>query len=395
MPVHPISQKRRKAENNVLYEEIEDPEERAKVLGSPYAVSDYYSINPDLGTSEDFTALINDIHAKGMRVIIDWVPNHTGWDHNWIEEHPEWYSKDKNGKITDPINPESGESWGWTDVADLNYDNEDMRQAMIDAMKYWVEEYNIDGFRVDVAHGVPVDFWVKVKDELTKSNNELFMLAESEVPSHRNSGVFHATYGWSFHHLLNEVAQGDKGALDIKKWLKNDAHKYTQGFHIHFTSNHDENSWAGTVFERMGDAHQAMAVVAATLDGMPLIYSGQEEPLRRRLKFFKKDNIFFSQYEYANFYRALSDLKEENRALWNGSFGGEVRFLTDHPKVLAFQREKNGDDVIVIVNLSGEEQTFTMDIEYENRPDIFRGLLMDYVKGEKFEISPWRYYVLR
>jgi alpha-amylase len=179
MPINPVSKKNRKGE-----------------LGSPYAVADYKDVNPDYGTMDDFKSLLKAIHDQGMYCIIDWVPNHTGWDNPWITEHPDWYTQDEEGNIIDPIDYNTGESWGWTDVADLNYDNQEMRQGMIDAMKFWVEEVGIDGFfRVDVAHGVPVDFWAECSDALY-AIKPLFMLAEAEVPAIVNNGAFVMDYGW-------------------------------------------------------------------------------------------------------------------------------------------------------------------------------------------------------
>ena len=395
MPIHPISLLKRKATNELLVSDIKDIDERTKYLGSPYAVADYLKVNPDLGTAEDFKNLVNSAHRKGMRVIIDWLANHTGWDHTWISEHPEWYTKDGNGNIVDPIDPNTEKSWGWTDVADLNYDNKDMRQAMLEAMKYWLIEFDIDGFRVDVAHGVPNDFWDELQESFSTLDKPVFLLAESEEPYHNNSGIFHATYGWSFHHLMNKVATGEKNAEDVRKWMKQDRKLFKRGFHIHFTSNHDENAWAGTVFERMGEAHKSMAVLAATLDGMPLLYSGQEEPHRARMKFFEKGLIHFGDYEYADFYTKLFEIKHENRALWNGIHGGEVTHLTQHEDVLAFSREKSGDKIIVIVNLSDEEQKFIINEDIFKSPDIFTGSLKTIKAGEEFEISAWRYYVIR
>jgi len=394
MPIHPISVKNRKATNGELVENIEDLEERKKYLGSPYAVADYLKINSDMGTSDDFKEFVNDVHRRGMKVIIDWVPNHSGWDNPWISDHPDWYTTDSKGNIVDPINPETGESWGWTDVADLNYDNSEMRLAMLDALKYWILEYDIDGYRVDVAHGLPNDFIDQMRDELLSLEKPLFMLAESEVPYHRNSGAFHATYGWSFHHLLNDIAREEKDVRDIKKWVKQDRKKFRKGFNLQFTSNHDENAWAGTVFERMDKAHQAMAVVAATMDGMPLIYSGQEAPLYRRLSFFEKDSIDWGEYAYSDFYKRLFNFKEECSALRNGT-GGEIEFITDSKKVLAFQRQKNNDKAIVLVNLTSKTQTYKLNISFENQVNILTGSMYDAQAGEEREIGPWKYYVLK
>ncbi|MEZ4686389.1 MAG: alpha-amylase family glycosyl hydrolase [Bacteroidia bacterium] len=297
MPIHPVSLEKRKGE-----------------LGSPYAVGDYYNVNPRFGTMEEFKALLQNIHAQGMRCIIDWVPNHTGWDNPWITEHPDWYTKGPDGEITDPINAETGEPWGWTDVADLDYDNQEMRLGMIEAMRFWINDVGIDGFRVDVAHGVPVDFWAQCTDSLYK-DREVFMLAEAEVPAIVNNGAFVMDYGWEMHHVFNDIAKSQgankksgvklvkgnlvsadgkaverKTALDIDRVLAKYDSMYTnpKGYKMHFTSNHDENSWAGTEMERMGDGHKTFAVLAATFDGMPLIYSGQESAMDKQLEFFSR-----------------------------------------------------------------------------------------------------------
>ncbi|MEO0473195.1 MAG: alpha-amylase family glycosyl hydrolase, partial [Bacteroidota bacterium] len=259
MPIHPVSVKNRKGE-----------------LGSPYAVADYKDTNPDYGSMEDFKHMLKAIHDAGMYCIIDWVPNHTGWDNPWITEHPDWYTQDEDGNIIDPIDYNTGESWGWTDVADLNYDNAEMRLAMIDAMTFWIKDVGIDGFRVDVAHGVPVDFWAQCADALYKVK-PVFMLAEAEVPAIVNNGAYIVDYGWEMHHLLNEIAktqganrkdgqklvQGNlvegsgevadpKNALDIDKMLAKKAGEYQKGYQMQFTSNHDENSWSGTEFDLAG-----------------------------------------------------------------------------------------------------------------------------------------------
>ncbi|NNE26523.1 MAG: alpha-amylase [Saprospiraceae bacterium] len=366
MPIHPISEKKRKATNDKEVEEIEDPEERKKYLGSPYAVGDYKGLNPDYGTAEDFKELVSALHNNDMKVIIDWVPNHTGWDNPWIESNPEWYTQDSLGNIIDPIDYNTGKSWGWTDVADLNFDNQEMRLAMIDALQFWLTEYDIDGFRIDVAHGIPQDFWDQMTPELIKTKKDIFLLAESQVPSHRNNNTYHATYGWDFHHLMNHIAKGEKKAKDIVDWYNQDKKKFNKGgFHIHFTSNHDENTWAGTVFDRMGDAHKTLAVLAATLEGMPLIYNGQEEPLKKRLQFFVKDPIEWGDYAYADFYKSLFELKHNNPALWNGGAGGDPEFLMADEDVLVYKRQKDNNEVIVLLNLSAEDQQKFADFSLE------------------------------
>ena len=366
---------------------------RKGTLGSYYSVSDYNKTNPEFGTMEDFDALVTATHALDMKIILDWVPNHTGWDHPWITEHPDYYTKDSMGNITDPINQETGESWGWTDVADLNYDNPEMRQAQIEAMKFWINEHDVDGFRCDVAHSVPEDFWTEVRQALVREDPELFMLAEAEVPALRNNQDFVMDYGWEFHHIMNDIAKGEKSVREIDFWLGRDKSKYEHGYHMHFTSNHDENSWAGTEMERMGDGHLAFAVLVSTFDGMPLIYSGQEEPLNRRLEFFEKDNIAFENYAYEDFYTRLLDLKRNNKAIWNGEYGGPLIRINDHKQVYAFSREKEGEQVVVLLNLSGEVQSTTLNISFEGFRDVFGTEAISYVQDTELNLDPWAYFV--
>ena len=375
MPINPISVKNRKGE-----------------LGSPYAVADYKDVNPEYGTMQDFDNMVSAIHAAGMKIIIDWVPNHTGWDNPWITAHPEWYTQDAAGNIIDPIDYNTGESWGWTDVADLNYDNKEMRKEMINSLLFWINERNLDGFRMDVAHGVPDDFWDECSDALF-SNGKLFMLSEGEVPNHRNNQNFHMDYGWSFHHLMNDIAKGEKNVTDIYAWKADNESKYNKGFHMNFTSNHDENTWAGTEFERMGDGHQAFAVLTQTFEGMPLIYSGQEEPLKKRLEFFTKDPIGFQNYSYADFYTTLNDLKDRNKAMWNGEHGGPVQFIGESEKIIGFQREKDGDKVIVMINLSDKPAEFNVISHINGVKDIFTGKSVHYHDGDKVPMQPWEYIV--
>ncbi len=380
MPIHPISEKKRKG-----------------TLGSYYAVSDYTDTNPEHGSIKDFKALVNKIHDLGMYIILDWVPNHTGWDHSWISTHPDWYTQDENGNIIDPIDPDTGESWGWTDVADLNYDNAEMRLAMIDAMSFWVKEYDVDGFRCDVAHSVPVDFWMQATDSLYKIE-PLFMLAEAAVPELRNNGSFIMDYGWTFHHLMNEIYKGQENANGIITYLNEESSKYTNGYHTHFTSNHDENTWAGTVFERMGDGHLTFAVLAATIEGMPLIYSGQEAANKKRLKFFEKDTIDWKNLRYEEFYTTLLDLKHRNKALWNGAHGGELTRISTgkDEQVFAFIREKGEHRIIVILNLSKSPQEIKLEGStyvgaYNN---VFAKGTTTLTEEMMMNLGPWDYLVL-
>lgn len=393
MPIYPISEAKRKATNETLVSDIKDQNERKKYFGSPYAVADYKGVNPDLGTEEDFKELVRQVHQRGMKIILDYVPNHTGWDNQWITDHPDWYTKDDKGNIIDPIDPGTGQSWGWTDVADLDYSVTAMRDAQIDALKYWVGEMDVDGFRHDVAHNVPLDFWEEATEAVLQVKSDVFLLAEAEQPELRTAEAFHADYGWEFHHLMNDIAKGEKNTSHIDDWMARNQAKNDKGFHIHFTSNHDENTWGGTVFDRMGSAHKALAVLACTFDGMPLLYGGQEEPLRHRLEFFTKDDIGFKNYEYAEFYKTLFDLKDKNEAIWNGSYGGELVRITDSDDIHGFMREKNGDVVSVLINLSDKTAETVIPIDVPATTDIFTDQKYAYKKGQTVKLHAWPYQV--
>ncbi len=392
MPINPVSIKNRKATNGLWVSDIKDEEEKKKYLGSPYSVADYKTVNPDYGTPQDFKDLINQIHESDMKVIIDWVPNHTGWDNQWIFDHPEWYTQDSLGNIIDPIDYNTGKSWGWTDVADLNYDNEEMREAMIESMQFWLSDFDIDGFRVDVAHGIPQDFWDQVTPALLSTKKDIFMFAASEVISHRNNNTYNATYGWSFHHLMNHIAKGEIGADSIIGWYKQDKQKFNKGFHVHFTSNHDENTWAGTVFDRMGDAHKALSVLAATLEGMFLIYNGQEEPLRKRLPFFIKEEIGFSDYAYEDFYKALFNLKHQNQALWVGENSAKPEFIHADENTIVYSRTSGDNEVVIILNLSDRNNDVSLDWDESSYTELFEAQL-NRNEDQSIMLNPWDYYV--
>jgi len=377
MPIHPISKTKRKGS-----------------LGSYYAVNGFREVNSEFGSEHDLQYLISTAHNNGLKVIIDWVPHHTGWDHPWISAHPEWYSHDSNGNIIDPVNEETGEPWGWTDVAELDLSNQEMRKEMISDMIYWIESAGIDGFRIDHAHGLPDDYWNQVSVALAGLDQPIFMLAEGADPRLRNEKNFVATYSWEFHHAMNDIAKGTKNVNSLDDILKADRKKYNTGYHIYFTSNHDENSWAGTEMERMGDGHKAFAVLSATIDGMPLIYSGQEEPLEKRLKFFEKDQIEWSDYAYADFYKTLFQLKKRNEALWNGSLGGVSERINKSDHVYAFKREKGEDKIVVILNLSDQERRTYLSEEVDKMRNVFDRKSQSYKENEEIILAPWEYIVL-
>ncbi|MEM9546362.1 MAG: alpha-amylase family glycosyl hydrolase [Bacteroidota bacterium] len=376
MPIFPISSTKKKG-----------------TLGSYYAVSDFKTTNPEFGTLEDFQNIIDRAHTLGMKIILDWVPNHTGWDHVWITSNPEFYTKDKDGNIIDPIDPGTGKSWGWTDVADLNYDNNDMRKAMISDMLYWINDMNVDGFRMDVAHNVPNDFWAEAANKLYAANDSIFMLAESETVEHINNGYFHAIYGWGIHHRLNDIAKGHKSAKSLDTLLAEKKSAINQGMYMNFITNHDENSWAGTVEERMGDGADAFAVLAMTFDGIPLIYGGQEEPLTRRLEFFEKDDIGFKNFAKGKFLKTLLTLKKRNKALGNGSYSAPVVKIGDSEHIYAFMKEKGDDKVAVMVNLSNEKQEIRLTKAVLGMTNIFTGSQVEMGPGTRKSLDPWEYWV--
>ena len=313
MPIQPIGIKNRKAVGDSFVEDFPNPDYK-KYWGSPYSISDYKQVNPRYGTLSEFKELTKLCHELDIKVVLDWVANHTAWDNPWIIDHPEWYTHDSSGKITDPIG-EDGKSWGWTDVADLNYDNDKMRKAMTDAMSFWIKECDIDGFRCDVAMEVPVDFWNEASKQLNQIK-PIFMLAESEAHKPRMfDSAFDAYYGWEMHHVFNKLYAGELSASEIIRVInEKDSICGDHVFPMNFITNHDENSWNGTINERLGESWEAMAVLSYSLRGMPLIYSGQEVGLDHRLSFFEKDSIDWNKAngeDYFNFYKGLNKLKQE------------------------------------------------------------------------------------
>ena len=372
MPINPIGMKNRKGS-----------------LGSYYAVRDYKAVNPEFGNMDDFKHLVATAHANEMKVIIDWVANHSSPDNVWLAKgHKDWYTLDSTGNVQPTIGTD------WWDVADLNYDNKNMRREMIESMKYWLKEADIDGFRCDVAGWVPTDFWIDARKELD-GVKKVFMLAEAEdIPLHQ---AFDMTYGWEFHHVMNDVAKGKKSVQDIKNYIKDSKFPKT-AYRMNFTSNHDENSWNGTEMERMGNARFAMAVLAATIEGMPLVYNGQETSLDRRLKFFDKDEIEWTKMDLVDFYTKLLHLHQNNKALWNGTYGGEVKFLNaeEEKNILVFEREKDGNKVICVLNLSGSNQHVALihaDLKGKFH-DLFSGKKVSLNGKIKYELQPWGYKVL-
>ena len=397
MPIFPISQTKRKAtggDDSKFASEM-PKEEQHKYLGSYYAVSDFKKVNPEFGTIEDFRNLVKTAHDNGIYVILDWVPNHTGWDHVWIKEHPEYYTKNAKGEIIDPINPETGKSWGWSDVADLNYDNQGLRAAMTADMLHWIKNENIDGFRCDVAGNVPLDYWQQAIPQLRKEKN-IFMLAEAWEPELLKEGLFDMAYGWEAHHTMNRIAQGKNTVKDWDKFMSENDIKYSSDdILMNFVDNHDENSWNGTIRGRLGKGEEAMTALSYVMPGMPLIYSGNEYGLNHSLKFFEKDSIPKTKGKDWELRAKLGKLKTENTALNGGKNRAKyTRIKTDDDtNILAFTREKEGKKVVYIANFSNNPIKTKVGIkgEYTN---YMTGKKMSLNEKQIFSIEPWQYYIL-
>jgi glycosidase len=393
MPVFPISETKRKATGDTFVSEIKDPEERKKYLGSYYAVSDYRGVSRDYGTKEDLRNLIKVAHENEVFVILDWVPNHTGWDHKWLKEHPDFYTKDKNGNITDPLN-DDGSSKGWQDVADLNYSNKELRKAMIADMKYWLTDEDIDGFRCDVAGEVPVEFWKEAIPELRKVK-PIFMLAEAWEPELLKDNLFDMCYGWESHFLMADIAKGKKTIKDWDQYISKINHDYeNDDIIMNFTANHDENSWKGTVAETFGEADKLMAVLSYLTPGMPLIYSGQEYDLAHQLKFFEKDSFPKEKGAYYSLYQQLAKLKIAHPALNGGKNAATYKKIPATDKnVLAFVREKEGDQVVFIANMSN--QPISTSIEYTgNFKANATGNMLNLDSKTEIKLPKWGYLIL-
>lgn len=385
MPVNPISEVNRKG-----------------TLGSYYAVRNYKEINPEFGTLADFKELVEKAHGMGFKVLLDWVANHTGCDNIWIAEHPDWYVKDSLGNLIAP--------YDWTDTYKLDYTNQEMRAAMTDALKFWVKEYDIDGYRCDVAFEVPTDFWDNARKELD-AIKPVFMLAEAEHPE-LLVNAFDICYNWPLKDVINEIAMANEAkkpeyaheppagkivaenALDLDKlFARQDSIFPTDSYLMNQTSNHDLNSWEGTEFDRLGAAVKAFAVLTYTIPGMPLIYTGQETGMDRALLFFEKDTPpDWTRNEWFTFYQKLNKLKHSEEALRAGTQGGEtIRYFTGSPDTYIFSRTGNGSSVLVYLNLSGK----TTNIEFKGRKP--EGNYTNFFANEKEELpaslEPWEYRV--
>lgn len=356
-------------------------EVRQGTLGSYYACSDYTSINPEFGTLDDFKRLVKQAHSLGFKVIIDWVANHTGWDHVWTKTNPGFYKRNAEGKFYDTNN--------WHDVIDLNYYDGLMRKAMIEAMSFWVRECDIDGFRCDMAHLVPLDFWRQARQQVDQLK-PLFWLAETEDIHYME--VFDCCYAWDWMHQTLKYSKGEIGLADLRALLtRYEADIPSETCRLYFTSNHDENSWNGTEYEKYGQAAKALAVFSATWDGIPLIYSGQEIPNLKRLKFFDKDLIEWKEpLMLHDFYKTLFHLRKHNSIFSRGRNSRPIRIPTHNDQyVLAYMRKSAGRELLVMLNLSPNHL-------FVQIPDGFlHGAFSNCFTGEKLNIIPQHSFELK
>ena len=346
--------------------------ERKGSLGSYYAISDYTKVNPEFGTMQDFEDLLAAAHKAGFRVILDWVANQTAPDHVWMNGKPaDFYERDSLGNAI--------WEYDWTDTRSLNYENTAVWDAQDECMRFWLDK-GVDGFRCDAAAEMPDTFWKAVLPGIHRDYPNAYLLAEAETPLLADPGItFDATYAWKLHHMMNDIAQGTKTAQDLRDYLaEDDLWMGTDGFRLMFTSNHDENSWSGSEFERMGKAAKVMEVLCFTLPkGQPLVYTGQEIGLKRRLEFFEKDPITdWSPNEYTDFIKSLVALRHDHPCLAAGEKGAPAVLIPDVPaNVLAFRRSKGNDVVEVYANLSAKAVKLN-------------------VRGKEAILDPWGWIIL-
>ncbi len=378
MPIYPIGEEGRKG-----------------TLGSYYSIRDYKGVNPEFGTEEDLRHFIRTAHALGIKVLLDWVANHTARDARWISEKPQdWYERDENGVAKVP--------WDWTDTAKLNYANRDVWRGHIDAMRYWVEEFGVDGFRCDMAMLVPIEFWQEAAEELHRIKPDVFMLAEAEEDNLFDR-AFNMSYQWNIHHIMVDIAKGARRVWDLRNAIHRERAKYPrEAMRLSFTSNHDENSWNGSHQMRFGAALDVMTAMTFVMPStMPLIYTGQEVGYDHSFEFFERDAIPEAMYvegRATELYRRLAALKHSQRALDAGECGGDMIEIENNAKdcIMTFVREVRGSRVVAIMNLS------PYIIHADFRTGIYAGKYIDALSGERVvlddhverDIAPWHYQIL-
>ena len=378
MPIYPIGEDGRKGS-----------------LGSYYSIQDYCAVNPEFGTMADFDSFIDKAHSLGMKVLLDWVANHTARDAKWLKTKPaDWYEREADGTAKVP--------WDWTDTAKLNYNNRDVWRGQIEAMRFWVENHNIDGFRCDMAMLVPIEFWQQATAVLHAVKPDIFMLAEAEELNLFDK-AFDMCYAWEIHHMMCDIAKGERRVWDLRNTMYADRERFPNtAMKMMFTSNHDENSWSGSEFDRFGAAREAMTALTFVWEAaMPLIYTGQEVGYNHSFEFFDRDHIPAEKYqadEDTELYRKLIALKHSQPALQAGERGGRTIEIENNAKdcLMTFVREAGDSRVVAIMNLS----PYTIHADYNN--GIYAGEYTNAITGEKVllpvhleqDIEPWDYTIL-
>jgi glycosidase len=363
---------------------------RKGTLGSPYAVKDYYSVNPEFGTMDDLKHFVQAAHGMGMHVILDWVPNHTAWDNVLVDAHPEWYARDWKGDF----HPTPW--WNWTDIIDLDYSLVEVREYMSEAMKFWVREADVDGFRCDVAGFVPTDFWNVVRKELD-AIKPVFMLAEWEARD-LHVEAFDMTYAWSWYDTMHKIAKGEGNVALLHVYYSWNEKAYPQDImRMLFVTNHDKNAWDGTMNEQFGEAVEAVIALSVVSEGMPLVYNGQEAGEERRLAFFEKDPIKWREHPIGALYKKLFALKKKNTALWNARWGARMIHVPNNAlnEVFSFVRQNEKDKVFAVFNFSAKPQNVTF------HESLYHGHYTEYMSGQSlelsadtpFELQPWEYRI--
>ena len=363
---------------------------RKGTLGSYYSIIDYCAINPEFGTRADFEHFLAKAHELGFKVILDWVANHTAPDSEWTKNEG-WHYRDSLGNLM--------VQYDWTDISKLNYDNQDMRNEMLKAMHWWMDSIGIDGFRGDVAGEVPTDFWNWAMGDLRLTHPDMFTLAEDEDKAQElTESAFDMYYGWTLHHLMNEVAQGNKGVEDLWEYFeKAETTIRPEAIRMNFISNHDENSWNGTEQERMGDAINLFAAFCYVVPGMPMIYTGQLSGNHHRLEFFEKDLIDTDEaYAQASLYKQLNDLRQRQRVLFSPEIGAPmIRIPADNGAIFACARPyPSGMNVIAVMNMSDQEQNVTLDLGmYAGKYKCLCGKTHKLEKTQSFTLKPWGFKI--
>lgn len=366
---------------------------RKGTLGSYYSIIDYCQMNPEFGTREDFEHFLQTAHDLGFKVILDWVANHTAPDSEWTKNEG-WHYRDSLGNLM--------VQYDWTDISKLDYHNQDMRNEMLRCMRWWMDSIGIDGFRCDVAGEVPTDFWNWAMADIRKDHPDMFTLAEDEDKAQElTESAFDMYYGWTLHHLMNGVAQGKNTVNDLWAYFaKADSTIRPNAIRMNFITNHDENSWNGTEFERMGNSVPLWSAFCYVVPGMPMIYTGQLSGNHHRLEFFEKDLIDTNpEYAQADLYKQLNKLRADNKALHSPEIGAPmVRIATDNEHIFACVRHAEGtwcdNTVIAVMNMSGEEQTVTLDFtDYTGKYDCICGKSIQLEASQTLTLQPWEYKI--